>query len=271
MKTSIAAIVICLALCSAAVAQGLHIKVVAEKPYTVRGRTVLGGRELSWEVPMDVYEALPVKNRPCVVETTRYVLYVVLPGIYGGQDLVLDDGDRHKVKLPGNVLEKFKFGLQTLRFGLHRVEEHERIKALNRFKKELWPHIKMLGTRGHWEPKEDLDAKMPMEERLGSIMRSFAEKLGDPIEKRTRSRSRSKSGKGEGDSDDGEKEIDWSGLKKDCDTLIAKLRRALEWARAVDVRKGRQIKLFSGNREIASRFLPKDLHKAWEKKKMGPR
>ena len=237
MRTGTGALLVCLALCSTCLAQGLHIKVVAEKPYTVRGRTVLGGRDLSWEVPMDVYNALPVKNRPCVVETTRYVLHVVMPGIYGGPDIILDDGDKRKVKLPGDVLDKMKFGLQTLRFGLHRVEEHERRKALDRFKKEVWPRVKSLGSAGHWGPREDLDAKTPVDERLGSIMRSFAGKMGESVKKGRRKDRR------ERDSEE-EKEMDWPGLRKDCDALIAKLRRALEWARAIDVKKGRQVKLF---------------------------
>ena len=86
MKSRTAALFTCLALCSSALAQGLHIEIVQLKEYRVRGKVVVEAEDFLMEMPKELYDALPSKDKTYRVKTKRYLLYVTLPHFYTGPD-----------------------------------------------------------------------------------------------------------------------------------------------------------------------------------------
>ncbi len=247
--------------CSCVFAQGLHVETVELKEYTVRGRVVVEAEDFLMELPREVYDALPSKDKTYRVKTTRHVLYVTLPRFYSGPDPVLYDGERHIIKPPGELVEKLRRGLEALKFGISKFEKDRRGPTMAEFKREVWPSVRSLAAPGGWMPREDLDAKTGENDRMAAIIDDFSVSLGDPrktvktkAEKKTRRSGRAALRPPKKD------ETDWDALTAECDRLLAKLRGVREWAKAVDVSKGRQIILYSGRREMAEVFMPKDVH-----------
>ena len=260
-RSALALFIFSLLPCSSALAQGLHIQTVEVKEYRVRGKVVLEAEDFLMEMPKELYDALPSKDKTYRVKTTRHLLYVTLPHFYSGPDPVLDDGERHVVKPPGALVEKLRRGLEALKFGISTFEKDTRKPTLAKFKKDVWPSVLSLAAPSGWMPREDLDAKTKEGDRMSVMMDDFSIALGDPRETAREKAEKLKKKKGAK-----KEETDWDALTAECDRILSKLRGVREWVKLVKVRQGRQIVLYSGKREMAEVFMPKDLHDIEEEK-----